>query len=67
MRPVFVEQPLVSPGVLNMTEALFTGINHNIDELLVGIFTQVSLRQGCSLARETSGVDKVGCWQQEAS
>ena len=59
MTTVFVEQPLASPSVLNMTEALSTGINHNIDELLVGIFTQVSLRQGCSLARETSGVDKV--------
>lgn len=36
------------------------GINHNIDELLVGVFTQISLRQGCPIEDQAKAMNKVG-------
>lgn len=38
---------------------LFSGINHNIDELLVGVFTQISLRQGCPIEDQAKAMNKV--------
>ena len=35
------------------------GINHNIDELLVGVFTQISLRQGCPVEDKAKPINKV--------
>ena len=35
------------------------GINHNIDELLVGVFTQISLRQGCLVEDKAKPINKV--------
>ena len=37
-----------------------TGINHNIDELLVGIVTQIRLKQVGKEGERRSRVDKVG-------
>ena len=51
-----------SPGetfIWGPTFCLKTGINHNIDELLVGIVTQIRLKQAGKEGERRSRVDKV--------
>ena len=46
---------------------LNTGINHNIDELLVGIVTQIRLKQAGKEGQKRSRVDKVGILNNSSS
>ena len=50
---------MVSTVNHSLINNLFTGINHNIDELLVGVFTQISLKQGCPVKDQAKAMNKV--------